>query len=55
LYARDRFKIKKLEDYSLARNDYSHRIESTIDLSKTIEEKNRELELKEAQYIKELN
>ena len=31
LKARDRFKIKKLEDYSLARNEYSSRIENTLE------------------------
>jgi hypothetical protein len=52
LQARDRFKIKKLELYSNARHDYSNRIENTLGEQSRIEEKNKELELKEAEYIK---
>lgn len=52
MQARDRFKIKKLELYSNARHDYSNRIENTLGEQSRIDEKNKELELKEAEYIK---
>jgi hypothetical protein len=55
LLARDRFKIKKLELYSNARHEYSNRIENTLEEQSRIEEKNKELELKEAEYIKQLH
>lgn len=55
MQARDRFKIKKLELYSDARHDYSSRIENTLEEQKLIEEKNKELELKEVEYIKQLH